>query len=264
MTNRINEDINYMKYLMGYEKGVIISEQRVITSKNLFLLEQALPTSVEEIKAFQDYMDTIGPWIKNKDGKYVKLGRGGGYGNPGPNTKAAWKVYGKKYLESKNAQPQTTQQSGTTVQPQTTQQTGNTETQTAGERKYGVLTGNYFPKADKNEVKYGDKVNFVFNFRNSGTGPVTVKKGVAVSDSVEWITKFPITIQPGGERKEIVAQLTIEPETSAGGGMSFKEKVDPTTKIVPYSSYVYLYTESSPGREKKYQFNLQDKFKLQQ
>jgi len=35
MSNRINEDISYMKYLMGYEKGRVISEQRTIATKNI-------------------------------------------------------------------------------------------------------------------------------------------------------------------------------------------------------------------------------------
>ena len=64
------------------------------------LSEQQAPTTVEEIKKFQDYMDTIGPWVKKTDGKYYRLNKGGGYGNFGANTQAAWKVYGQKYLQS--------------------------------------------------------------------------------------------------------------------------------------------------------------------
>jgi hypothetical protein len=101
MSNRINEDINYMKYLMGYEKGRVISEQRRVATKNILLIEQVLPTDPEEIKAFQDYMDTIGPWVYNEtDGKYYKLNKGGGYGTAGKNTKAAWRVYGAQYIQS--------------------------------------------------------------------------------------------------------------------------------------------------------------------
>ena len=59
-------------------------------------------TKKEDIKSFQDYMDTIGPWVK-KGKKYSKLNKGVGYGNFGPNTKAAGKVYGKKYQESKKS-----------------------------------------------------------------------------------------------------------------------------------------------------------------
>jgi len=100
MSNRINEDINYMKYLMGYEKGRVISEQRAVASKKLFLVEQAIPETVEEIKAFQDYMDTIGPWVYNEtDGKYYKLNKGTGYGTFGKNTQAAWRAYGTQYTQ---------------------------------------------------------------------------------------------------------------------------------------------------------------------
>jgi hypothetical protein len=100
MSNRINEDINYMKYLMGYEKGRVISEQRRVATKNILLIEQVLPTDPEEIKAFQDYMDTIGPWVYNEtDGKYYKLNKGGGYGTFGKNTQAAWRAYGTQYIQ---------------------------------------------------------------------------------------------------------------------------------------------------------------------
>lgn len=53
--------------------------------------------SVDKIKAFQDWMDTIGPWVKGFDGKYKKLNKGSGYGNCGPSTKAAWSYYGSQY-----------------------------------------------------------------------------------------------------------------------------------------------------------------------
>lgn len=54
--------------------------------------------SVAEVKKFQDYMDTIGPWVKSPSGSYVKLNKGRGYGTFGPNTQAAWRVYKDKYL----------------------------------------------------------------------------------------------------------------------------------------------------------------------
>jgi hypothetical protein len=92
------------QFLITEEEKRRILNLHIDATKKHYLLEQAAPTSVEEIKAFQDYMDTIGPWVKNKKtGKYYKLKKGGGYGNFGSNTSAAWKVYGKKYLESKGA-----------------------------------------------------------------------------------------------------------------------------------------------------------------
>lgn len=57
------------------------------------------PKELTDVKAFQDWLDTNHPgWATGlKDGK---LSRGGGYGTFGPRTSAAWKKYGKEYLES--------------------------------------------------------------------------------------------------------------------------------------------------------------------
>jgi hypothetical protein len=56
--------------------------------------------STSKIKAFQDWMDSQGKgWIK-KDGKWVLLNKGAGYGNYGKSTDAVWKIYGKDYLKS--------------------------------------------------------------------------------------------------------------------------------------------------------------------
>jgi len=51
-----------------------------------------------KIKAFQDWMDTIGPWVKGSDGKYRLLNKGAGYGTFGPSTSAAWSFYKSAYL----------------------------------------------------------------------------------------------------------------------------------------------------------------------
>jgi len=50
-------------------------------------------TKPENIKKFQDYMDTVGPWVRQADGKFTKLNKSGGYGKFGPSTKAAWDKY---------------------------------------------------------------------------------------------------------------------------------------------------------------------------
>lgn len=59
--------------------------------------------TTEKIKAFQDWMDTVGNWVKDASGKYVKLNKGAGYGNYGPSTSSAWNAYGKQYLSSLSA-----------------------------------------------------------------------------------------------------------------------------------------------------------------
>jgi len=56
--------------------------------------------TTEKIKAFQDWMDTIGPWVKSSSGKYVTLNKGIGYGSFGPSTQAAWKGYKDRYLST--------------------------------------------------------------------------------------------------------------------------------------------------------------------
>jgi len=38
-------------------------------------------------------MDTVGPWVRQADGKFTKLNKSGGYGKFGPSTKAAWDKY---------------------------------------------------------------------------------------------------------------------------------------------------------------------------
>lgn len=53
--------------------------------------------SMDKVKKFQDFMDSIGGWIKGSDGKYKKLNKGAGYGIAGPSTTAAFKVYGDLY-----------------------------------------------------------------------------------------------------------------------------------------------------------------------
>ena len=54
-------------------------------------------SSTQGVKAFQDFMDSIGPWVKGTDGKYKKLNKGAGYGIAGPSTKAIFNVYGDLY-----------------------------------------------------------------------------------------------------------------------------------------------------------------------
>lgn len=59
--------------------------------------------TTDKIKSFQDWMDTVGNWVKNASGKYVKLNKGIGYGSFGPSTRLAWTTYGKQYLNSLTA-----------------------------------------------------------------------------------------------------------------------------------------------------------------
>lgn len=61
---------------------------------------QSLPVelnSADKVKRFQDFMDSIGSWVKGTDGKYKKLNKGTGYGIAGPSTRTAFNVYGDLY-----------------------------------------------------------------------------------------------------------------------------------------------------------------------
>lgn len=73
----------------------------VLTDSVVSSSNSNIPTelnSIDKIKAFQDWMDTIGPWVKGSDGKYKLLNKGNGYGTFGPSTSAAWNFYKTAYL----------------------------------------------------------------------------------------------------------------------------------------------------------------------
>lgn len=76
----------------------LLLEQRLISEKQNLSEGTTTLNSASEIKKFQDWMDTIGPWVKSPSGKYVTLNKGKGYGILGPSTRAAWNFYKKRYL----------------------------------------------------------------------------------------------------------------------------------------------------------------------
>lgn len=80
MSNILNE-INLMKYLTQYKRGVVISEQSIILSEGNF------SNCVSE---FQN-------WVKTSKGDSQILGPSGVDGDWGPNTKAAFDKYGSNY-----------------------------------------------------------------------------------------------------------------------------------------------------------------------
>jgi ribosome-associated translation inhibitor RaiA len=93
----------YNKKIMGkrleigeYDRAVILEMYKKFEKP---LLYEQLDTT-DNIKKFQDWMDTIGPWVKSDaTGKYVRLNKGAGYGTAGTYTKAAWKTYGARYYK---------------------------------------------------------------------------------------------------------------------------------------------------------------------
>jgi hypothetical protein len=97
------------------QKAIDISEVKSqdivsnnVTAQNISSSTLKTPNELnttDKVKAFQDWMDAQGKgWIK-KDGKWVLLNKGAGYGNYGKSTDAVWKVYGKQYLESLKSTP---------------------------------------------------------------------------------------------------------------------------------------------------------------
>ena len=55
------------------KKVIRLTEYDLTRIVKRVIKEQEIPTSTAEIKKFQDWMDTIGPWVKSSSGKYVKL-----------------------------------------------------------------------------------------------------------------------------------------------------------------------------------------------
>jgi cytoskeletal protein RodZ len=70
-------------------------------TSNLTLSNYKLDTTAK-IKAFQDWMDAQGKGWIYKNGKWVLLNKGAGYGNFGTNTKRVWDIFGKDYIKSLN------------------------------------------------------------------------------------------------------------------------------------------------------------------
>lgn len=93
---------------MGYSKLQSIKQKNILLEQTLLSEKVSLDegskglNSSNEIKKFQDWMDTIGPWVKSPSGKYVYLNKGKGYGVFGPSTRLAWNFYKKKYLNKKD------------------------------------------------------------------------------------------------------------------------------------------------------------------
>jgi cytoskeletal protein RodZ len=70
-------------------------------ASNVSLSNYKLDTTAK-VKAFQDWMDAQGKGWINKNGKWVLLNKGAGYGNFGSNTQRVWNIFGKDYLKTLN------------------------------------------------------------------------------------------------------------------------------------------------------------------
>jgi hypothetical protein len=108
--------------------------------------------------------------------------------------------------------------------------------------KGGPLVGGLIAKPDKTTVKYNDTINFVFNPKNAGDGPITIERLDCRSTSYKFITEPPITI-PAGETKPLQAQLILKPDT-ANGTKTIETSVDPSTGMVGLDSVATITTDS--------------------
>jgi len=76
--------------------ALVITENDISHIKNLYtqpIIEQVVEDKPQDVKAFQDWLDTNHPnWINGKN-----LDKGAGYGIFGPNTKKAWETYKNEF-----------------------------------------------------------------------------------------------------------------------------------------------------------------------
>jgi len=86
--------------------ALVINEQEREYIRNIYgtkILTEQDVDQPEDIKDFQDWMDENNPnWVNGKN-----LNQGGGYGNFGPKTSAAWASWKSNYLDSKKEKDNT-------------------------------------------------------------------------------------------------------------------------------------------------------------
>jgi hypothetical protein len=121
--------------------------------------------TVEEVKAFQDWMDAKHPnWVNGKN-----LNKGQGYGNFGPSTKSAYTTYGAEYLKSLQPAPaQLTEDQKKDIQTIMAHGTGDKSKesyQKASVVKYPSYTANW-AKAIRKRLETGGKQGTTFIFAN--------------------------------------------------------------------------------------------------
>jgi hypothetical protein len=114
--------------------------------------------TTDKIKAFQDWMDKEGKGWINKDGKWVLLNKGAGYGNYGKSTDAVWKVYGKKYLDSLKAGTKTNTSTATTTLSKDIDTIIKSSTGTKAEKTYLQKTNADFVSSWANAIRNNKRV----------------------------------------------------------------------------------------------------------
>ena len=158
--------------------------------------------TVEEIKAFQDWLDNKYPtWANGK-----KLNKGPGYGNYGPLTKAAYTKYGTEYLASlQPAVAQLTENQKKDIQTIMAHGTGAKSTesyQKASIVKYPSYSANWAQAIRQrinsggnqgttfifaNQIYESFSGNRIFSSRLSNKKP-SVKSGAFIRQEAKWNT----------------------------------------------------------------------------
>ena len=169
--------------------------------------------TIEEIKAFQDWMDAKHPnWVNGKN-----LNKGAGYGNFGPSTKTAYTTYGAEYLKSLQPAPaQLTENQKKDIQAIMAHGTGEKSKesyQKASVVKYPTYTANW-AKSIRKRIETGGKQGTTFLFANqiyesfSGNRifrttlmdkKPSIKSGANIRQDAKWNT----TTEPVGQGSDL-------------------------------------------------------------
>jgi len=108
--------------------------------------------------------------------------------------------------------------------------------------KGGPLTGVLVSQLGEKTVSWGDTIEFNFkDLKNSGQGPLTIKKIVPSSDSMMVDTKLPITLAPGQS-----FPLKVKVKMVQGGTTTRPDQ----NGVINYDVPVRIYTD---GKREMYQ-----------
>jgi hypothetical protein len=116
----------------------------------------------------------------------------------------------------------------------------------------GPLTGVLVSQLGEKTVSWGDTIEFNFKaLKNSGQGPLTIKKIVPSSDNMMVDTKLPITLAPGQS-----FPLKVKAKMVQGGTTTRPDQ----NGVMNYDVPVFIYTD---GKKERYQIQCRATLYLQ-
>lgn len=119
----------------------------------------------------------------------------------------------------------------------------NPSTGTVPVVKGGPLTGSLVVQLGEKTVKWGETIEFKFsNVKNSGKGPITIKKFVPRADSMTIDTKVPFTLNPGQ-----AFSFTVKVKLTQGNSTQRPDG----NGVINYDVPVFIETD---GAKERYQF----------